>query len=83
MNKKAIDRITDSMLSRIPRVTARADDPRIVSGELLSEKQARAMLVADIRRMFAEWEREINQCVDDAFAEALRTFGEQALRKRA
>ena len=72
MNASLVSRAVDSILYRVPRVTARADDPRLQSGELLTEKQARQLLTADVRRMFAEWERELNQCVDDAFAQAIR-----------
>jgi hypothetical protein len=83
MNARVINAIADSMLRRIPRVRARDDDPRIASGELLTEEQARSMLRADVRQTLADAERELIQWVDHAFAEAIRLTRRPLARTKA
>jgi hypothetical protein len=75
MTTKQVNAIVDSMLHRIPRVRAAADDPRIRAGELLTEERARAMLTADVRRILADSQRELNEWVTRAFAKAIRGVG--------
>ena len=78
MNKKLVSRFVDSILyraGRAGRVVARADDPRIASGELLTDKQARAMVTKNVRRILAEEEREAEREIREAFIQALTPTG--------
>ena len=78
MNKKLVSRFVDSILyraGRAGRVVARADDPRIASGELLTAKQARAMVTKNVRRFLAEEEREAEREIREAFIQALTPTG--------
>ena len=78
MNKKLVSRFVDSILyraGRAGRVVARADDPRIASGELLTDKQARAMVTKNVRRILSEEEREAEREIREAFIETLTPTG--------
>jgi hypothetical protein len=78
MNEKLVSRFVDSILyraGRAGRVVARADDPRIASGELLTDKQARAMVTKNVRRILAEEERETEREIREAFIQAFTPTG--------
>jgi hypothetical protein len=78
MNAELVNRFVDSIIYRAGRrgrVIARADDPRVVLGELLTDEQARAMLTPDVRRISAESEREMEREIREAFIQALTPTG--------
>jgi hypothetical protein len=79
MNAELVSRFVDSIIyraGRAGRVVARADDPRVQSGELLTDKQARAMITPDVRRALAGLEREMEHEIREAFAEGMRHYRE-------
>jgi nicotinate-nucleotide pyrophosphorylase len=47
------------MLARVPRVTASADDPRVVSGELILVADAHKLAVSKLRRLFKRLRRAL------------------------
>ena len=71
-----VRRAVDSILYRVSRVVAGPDDPRIASGDLITERQARRLLTADVRRTLTKSKREMEQCVDEAFVQAIRSSGQ-------
>jgi hypothetical protein len=74
MNEELVSRFVDSIIYRAGRkgrVVARADDPRVKLGELLTDKQARAILTPDVRRILAESEREMGREIREAIAKGI------------
>jgi hypothetical protein len=57
MTAKQANELATAMLSRIPLVEAGADDPRVLSGELVPDQQLHKTLSRKLRRMFNELER--------------------------
>ena len=61
MTTRAINDIASVMVARIPSVMARADDPRIASGKLLTRKQTQKLVVTALTRLFKQLERACDE----------------------
>jgi len=73
MNEELVSRFVDSIIYRAGRVVIRdGDDPRIATGELITEKEARRLLTPDVRNSLIESEREMERSIRDAFVQGLR-----------
>ncbi len=59
-----IDTLASVILADVPRVRAIAD-PRIASGELLSPREAHAIVASKLQRLFKELERLSDEAAEE------------------
>jgi hypothetical protein len=65
MTTKTINKLATAMVKGVRRVSASPKDARVLSGELISEKQAHKMAASALRKCFREIERALNEAVQE------------------
>jgi len=83
MTTRQADKLATAMLSHIPLVEARVDDPRVLSGELMLVSEMQKDLARDLRRLWDDLEQMCDEGAKECEGKSAKEISELWGRKLA